>query len=207
MNERVVVLTNKDISSQAISNGHVYIFENPKALAKQLKQFAASDDERLCIIHPDLHELFEHVTKCFKYIEAAGGLVTLPDGRLLLIERLGKWDLPKGKAEKGESLQETAIREVMEECGLKTSPKITGELMHTFHTYHRNGRHILKHTAWYTMRYDGDENLYPQSDEDITQAVWLPQDRLDFVLQNTYKSIKQVLDNFGVPSSKFRVPS
>jgi len=132
----------------------------------------------------------------YKYIEAAGGLVTLPDGRMLFIERLGKWDLPKGKAEKGESLQETAIREVVEECGLKKSPKITGELTHTFHTYHQDGKHILKHTAWYAMQYDGDEALHPQSSEDITQAVWLYPYQLDVVLKNTYETIKQVIKNY-----------
>jgi len=198
MDDHVVVLTDKDIKSSAM----YHIFENKKTLAKQLKQFEESDDKRMYITHPNLNELFGHVARCFKYVEAAGGLVTLPDGRLLLIERLGKWDLPKGKAEKGESLQETAIREVVEECGLKTSPEITGELTHTFHTYHRDGHHILKHTAWYTMRYDGDENLRPQFAEDITQAVWLQQDRLSIVLQNTYESIKQVLEKFQVSGSK-----
>ena len=179
-----------------MNNGQVYIFENKKTLAKRLEHFGNSDDERLCIIHPDVNELFKNVAQCFGYIEAAGGLVTLPDGRILFIQRLGKWDLPKGKAEIGESLQETAIREVVEECGLKTAPKITGVLTHTFHTYHQDGRHILKHTAWYAMRYEGDDTLHPQFSEDITRAVWLPQNRLNIVMQNTYESIKQVLEKF-----------
>ena len=190
---RIVVLTDKDIKSPVINNDHAYIFENKKTLAKRLEDFDKSNDERLCITHSDVNELFEYVTQCFRYIEAAGGIVTLPDERILFIKRLGKWDLPKGKAEKGESLQETAIREVMEECGLKTRPKITGELAHTFHTYHQDGRHILKHTAWYAMRYEGDDSLLPQFSEDITEALWLPQNQLNIVLQNTYQSIKQVL--------------
>ena len=189
---RVVVLTDKNKKSSVI-NDHVYLFANKKTLAKRLEHFEKSDDECLSIIHSDVNELFEYVTQCFRYIEAAGGLVSLPDGRILLIKRLGKWDLPKGKAEKGESLQETAVREVMEECGLKTAPEIIGELMHTFHTYHQDGRHILKHTAWYAMRYEGDDSLHPQFSEDITQAVWLPKNQLNLVMQNTYKSIKQVL--------------
>ena len=196
MNDRVVVLTTNDQKKPAAGNGMVDVYTNKKALAVRLQCFEKSDDPCLYIVHRDLDKLFRHVARCFKYIEAAGGLVTFTDGRILLIERLGKWDLPKGKAEKGESLQETAIREVIEECGLKKAPEITGELSHTYHTYHRNGKHVLKHTAWFTMRYDGDETLFPQSDEDITRAVWLPQDRLDIVLQNTYKSIKQVIERF-----------
>jgi len=191
MNERVVVL-----SGSQMNNSPVYVFENKKNLSKRLKRFEESDEACLYITHSDLDELFDHVTKCFKYIEAAGGLVMHPDGRILFIERLGKWDLPKGKAEKGESLQETAIREVIEECGLKKAPKITGVLTHTYHTYHRNGKHILKHTAWFTMLYDSDDDLHPQSSEDITKAVWLHKNQLDIVLQNTYKSIKQVISNF-----------
>ena len=187
--DRVVVLTDQ----KAIDSDHVYIFENGKSLSKRLERFGESGDERLYIIHSELNVLFEQVKKCFRYIEAAGGVVTLPDGRILLIQRLGKWDLPKGKAEKGESLQETAIREVMEECGLKTTPTIIGELAHTYHTYHQDGQFILKHTAWYAMQHTGDDSLHPQFAEDITQAVWLPANQLDIVFQNTYESIKEVL--------------
>jgi 8-oxo-dGTP pyrophosphatase MutT (NUDIX family) len=92
-------------------------------------------------------------------------------------------------------LLETALREVMEECGLKTAPKITGELAHTFHTYRQDGKHILKHTAWYAMQLEGDETLHPQFAEDITDAVWLPRDQLNTVMQNTYESIKEVISN------------
>ena len=196
MNERLVVLTEKPLTKLSLDNWQACFFENKRSLAKQLKQFEKSSDPCLYIIHHDLDKLFKKVTECFKYIEAAGGLVTLPDGRILFIERLGKWDLPKGKAEKGESLQETAIREVVEECGLKKAPIITSELTHTYHTYYQNEKHILKHTAWYAMLYDGDEVLKPQYSEDIVNAVWLHKNQLDIVLQNTYESIKQVINNF-----------
>jgi 8-oxo-dGTP pyrophosphatase MutT (NUDIX family) len=196
MDERLVVLTGKEPEKPETNDYHVEKFESKKALAKQLKRFEESDVACLFIIHSDVDKLFRHVTGCFKYIEAAGGLVTHPDGRILLIERLGVWDLPKGKAEKGESLQETAIREVVEECGLKNAPVITGELTHTYHTYYRNDIHYLKHTAWYTMLYDGDDVLHPQSSEDITKAIWLSQNQLNIIQQKTYKSIKQVIRNY-----------
>ena len=51
-------------------------------------------------------------------VEAAGGLVFNKDGDILMIFRNGKWDLPKGKLEIGESIEECAIREVEEECGI-----------------------------------------------------------------------------------------
>ena len=197
--DRVVVLKANNRENPAINNDICHVYKNKKALAKRIKMFEESESdeerkERLFVVHNDVNELFDAFKDCFKNVEAAGGLVKLHDGRMLFIKRLGKWDLPKGKAEKGETLPETAIREVMEECGLKKKPVITGELMHTFHTYHEDGKHILKHTVWYSMLYEGDENLHPQFSENITQAVWFSENQLNVVLQNTYQSIKQVLD-------------
>ena len=192
---RVVVLTEKKTE---MKGDRVHVYKNRKTLAKELEHFDDSDDECLWIIHSNLNKLFELVVGCFKYIEAAGGLVRSSDGRILMIRRLGKWDLPKGKNEKGETLQETAIREVVEECGLTSFPTITGELFNSFHTYHRNGSHILKRTVWYTMTYNGDATLHPQYDEDITEAMWMPENQLEIVLQDTYKSIKQVFDKLKI---------
>jgi ADP-ribose pyrophosphatase YjhB (NUDIX family) len=193
---RFVELTDNDIKNTAISNDCVYVFEDRKSLSKRLSIFEKSDEKCLCIVHSDKEELFDHVKRCFKYIEAAGGFVMHRDGRILMIKRLGKWDLPKGKAEKNEALQSTALREVMEECGLESTPVITGELAHTYHTYYKDGKHILKHTAWYVMLYEGNETLRPQFDEDITLAVWFPGNLLKVVSNNTYQSILQVLDEW-----------
>ncbi|ELZ70306.1 NTP pyrophosphohydrolase [Haloferax volcanii DSM 14919] len=48
---------------------------------------------------------------------AAGGLLRRDDGRLCLVHRprYDDWSLPKGKLEPGETLVETAVREVREE--------------------------------------------------------------------------------------------
>ena len=55
-----------------------------------------------------------------KYLEvnAAGGLVRNGNGEFLMIHRNGKWDLPKGHQEEGERIEDTAVREVMEETGI-----------------------------------------------------------------------------------------
>ena len=55
------------------------------------------------------------------YVRAAGGIVTAPDGTMLLILRNGRWDLAKGKVEPGETLLQAALREVQEETGIKAS--------------------------------------------------------------------------------------
>ena len=51
-------------------------------------------------------------------VKAAGGLVINKKGEILFIFRKGMWDLPKGKLDSGELLDETAIRETSEETGI-----------------------------------------------------------------------------------------
>ncbi len=59
-------------------------------------------------------------------VKAAGGLVWWTDGRLRRLAvihrpKYGDWSLPKGKLEPGESWQEAAQREVLEETGCETA--------------------------------------------------------------------------------------
>jgi ADP-ribose pyrophosphatase YjhB (NUDIX family) len=192
--DRFVELSDGKQPTNNIDN--TYVYKNKTSLSKRLDDFEKSNEKSLRIIHSDKEKLFAHFKGCFKYLEAAGGVVTLRDGRILVIKRQGKWDLPKGKVKKKESLQEGALREVREECGLKDYPEITEELTHTYHTYFMDGKHILKHTAWYVMLYEGNETLKPQLEEDIIHAVWFPKNLLTVVRQNTYQSIIQVLDEW-----------
>ncbi|MDR2848796.1 MAG: NUDIX domain-containing protein [Bacteroidales bacterium] len=189
--ERVLILAPKDTiisaSDKITWNG------DRQWLAHRLATFAASDDKMLCLCHAEVDALLEAVKPCFKVVEAAGGVVNLPDGRILLIKRLGKWDLPKGKAEKGELPEQTAVREVMEECGLSETPVIASKLTDSYHTYHHKGHHVLKHTAWYAMDYAAAEPLQPQLSEDITEAVWCTRQQVDAAMLQTYGSVKDVL--------------
>lgn len=54
-------------------------------------------------------------------VEAAGGLVRRDDGRVAIVHRprYDDWSLPKGKADPGERPEDTALREVEEETGLR----------------------------------------------------------------------------------------
>ena len=104
-------------------------------------------------------------------IEAAGGLVKKEES-YLWIYRNNKWDLPKGKVEKNESVKSAAIREVVEECGLDGSLTIVNPLYTSFHIYKEPKKKILKRTHWYLMNYLGDDKLVPQLEEGITKVVW-----------------------------------
>ena len=109
--------------------------------------------------------------KDYKIIDAAGGLVKKQDSYLWIF-RNNKWDLPKGKVEINENLQQAAVREVQEECGLENALEIVKLLYTSFHVYENFGEKILKRTYWYLMNYNGHDNLKPQYEEGITRVLW-----------------------------------
>jgi ADP-ribose pyrophosphatase YjhB (NUDIX family) len=140
----------------------------------------------------DLEESFNSFKSLFKIVEAAGGLVSSGKNKLLWIHRLGKWDLPKGKIEEGESKEIAAVREVEEECGI-TDIELKQYLCTTYHMYQQNGKQILKPTYWYQMKVEGEPELTPQLEEDILECCWFSeQDMNTTALTNTYSAIKEV---------------
>lgn len=142
--------------------------------------------------HENEKLLLSSFSSAFKVIDAGGGLVKNKKGEYLFIFRNGKWDLPKGKLDKGETISEAALREVEEECGVKKL-KIAKELESTYHTYKEGDKDILKRTYWFEMTCDDDSKLVPQTEEGITEVKWIAKDQLNEVYSNTYESIKEVL--------------
>jgi ADP-ribose pyrophosphatase YjhB (NUDIX family) len=134
----------------------------------------------------------------FEMVEAAGGVVYNPKNELLFILRFGKWDLPKGKVEAGEQIDEAAVREVEEECGLKDIV-LEEQLMTTYHVYWLKERQILKPTYWFKMRVINDQNLTPQTEEGIEMVEWIKSTSLEAVKENTYASIEALLKS--IPTS------
>ena len=148
--------------------------------------------KELHLFHQSPDELFEALKSKFKIAEAAGGLVRNPAGEFLFIYRNDKWDLPKGKLEKGESIETCAVREVAEECGI-APPALEKKLLTTYHTYEHKGKKVLKPTHWFSMLSDGKDELVPQLEEGITKVLWIHPNDLENVLGNTYLSIIDVL--------------
>lgn len=143
-------------------------------------------------VHSDLKALQKSVWKKFTVIKAGGGVVLNEKNELLVIFRRGKWDLPKGKLEPGEKIETCAMRETEEETGLKNI-KLEKLLYTTYHTYDESGKHILKESYWYLLRAPAQQQLNPQTTEDISIAKWIPLENLEEVLANTFPSIKDVL--------------
>lgn len=151
--------------------------------------------------HTGLEELKKAFFKKFTPIKAAGGLVTNEKDELLLIFRRGKWDLPKGKLDKGEKLEDAALREVEEETGLR-NVKLIAPLTITYHTYHEGSRHILKESHWYTMHASGKQQLKPQANEGITDIKWIKPHALGPFVQKAFPLIAEVLSKYEVTSTK-----
>lgn len=141
--------------------------------------------------HNDVIELLEAFKKKLYVIKAAGGLAYTKENKILLIFRKGKWDLPKGKLDEGESLEACAVREVEEETGLQNIV-LENPLTITYHTYTQNNTLILKESHWYFMRCN-EQALKPQLEEDIDQCIWVNKKDVMQYLQNTHPSIKDVL--------------
>lgn len=161
-------------------------------LGRLIFGFESSGVKNFTICHPDTTALFNLFTTYFVVLEAAGGLVRHELCRYLFIKRFGKWDIPKGKIEPGESPEMAAIREVTEESGI-SEPRIIRPLPPTYHTYNLEGTRILKKTWWFLMHLDGKMNTIPQREEGITEAVWLVPSQFDIVLENTYRSLTDLL--------------
>lgn len=133
--------------------------------------------------------------KHFSVIEAAGGIVQNKEKDILFIFRKGKWDLPKGKMEKGEIPETCAEREIEEETGV-VKLKLKKKICDTYHTYEDFGKHMLKISHWYYFTCTGKQTLVPQTEEDITDIQWIATKEIKKPVSNTYETIKDVLRDF-----------
>jgi ADP-ribose pyrophosphatase YjhB (NUDIX family) len=145
--------------------------------------------------HPDLEKLKKAFWKKFTIVKAGGGIVENEKGEILLMFRKGKWDLPKGKLDKGEKIDACAVREVKEETGLQ-KVTLSKALLTTYHTYHEGTKFILKETYWFSMKADGKQGLIPQAEEDISEVKWVKKTDLKKYAADTYASVAEVLDAY-----------
>ena len=145
--------------------------------------------------HPDLVELKKAFYKKFNLIQAGGGLVLNEKKEILMIFRRGKWDLPKGKLDKGEKLADCAVREVEEETGLQ-QVKLQAPLLITYHTYHEGTKFILKESHWYLMHVNGKQQLVPQTEEDIHEIKWVTGKAAEKLYPDCFPSVVDVLTEY-----------
>ena len=131
----------------------------------------------------------------FKIIEAGGGVVQNSNKEILFIYRMKKWDLPKGKLDKGETIKECAKREVEEETKVKV--ECGSKIISTWHTYTRNKKFILKKTTWFNMKCIDDSKMKPQKKEKIEKVEWMKDSSVQDILLNSYKTLNHVMKKYS----------
>jgi len=183
-------------SSEPVNlEGKLIANNNKETIQKAIEsQNNAINPLPLILVHSDIEKSINAIKSQFKVIQAAGGLAYTPDQEVLLIFRRGKWDLPKGKLDEGESIETCAIREVEEETGLQNV--LLGDLIQkTYHTYKEQGEDVLKETFWYYMEAQ-KQDLKPQTDEDIEECRWVAKQELVHYFSNIQPSVKDVLETY-----------
>jgi len=151
--------------------------------------------DEVFLYYPDKKKLLKEFKEKLVTIKASGGIVTNKKNQILFIYRKGKWDLPKGKMEKNESKKESALREVIEETGVKKL-KIINFFSTTFHLIKVKREYFLKETHWYTMKTKYDGKLKPQKSEGIISAKWKTFDEALEIKKKTFRNIAIILTKY-----------
>jgi len=191
VNDKPIILTD---SLKNDNNYPVYIF-NEVVIAEILHKLKRGNTSGVNLFCSNLASNWTTFKKEFKVVYAAGGLVTNPHKEILFIYRSNVWDLPKGRTEVGESIEETAVREVEEECGAQDL-KLIKPLLITHHLFYMDNIQQMKITHWFLMKADFQKNLKPQLEEGITQVLFKNKREVQEAMKNTYANIKLVLDAY-----------
>lgn len=118
----------------------------------------------------------------------------MPDQSIefLLIEDLkGRWSVAKGHVESGETLEQTALREISEETGLKNIQIV--EKLDKVHFFYRFEGRLIFMTAFHFLveALDPEEPVVVEVSEGIVGARWFPAETAEQVLE--YKTLKEFL--------------
>lgn len=189
VNDKPLFLTNQ---VQKETDFQLFLLESIDIKDLIIKIFKNKVDKAF-LYHPDEKEMLKKLKSKIPVEKAGGGLVYNTKGEVLFIFRNNKWDLPKGGIEKGEEIEDTAIREVEEETGVK-GLTIVNKLDKTYHIFKRNGRYKLKITHWFEMRTKYTGPLQAQADEGIDKVEWKSADQVQAALKNSYENIKLLFE-------------
>lgn len=189
VNDKPLFLTNEIVKE---TDFQFFLLESVDIHQLIVKMFQ-NKIQKAYLYHPDEKEIMKKLKEKILVNKAGGGLVYNKKGEVLFIFRNGKWDLPKGGIEKGEEIENTAIREVSEETGV-TGLSITKKLQKTYHVFMRNGRYKLKITHWFEMKTDFEGIPKPQEEEGIEKVAWLNQEQIQEALKNSYENIKLLFE-------------
>jgi len=131
---------------------------------------------------------------------AAVALVRDATGRLLVCRRahepgLGRWSLPGGVIEPGETGEQAAAREVAEETGLELAPQDFRHQATLPNEYWFQDYLWPTLDLFYTARVEGTPTTRPDPAE-VAEIVWLPPDQalaLDFAFESNRRAVERLL--------------
>ena len=188
VNDKPIVLTTVEEPETNFKNYNLKGIE----MHRVIRELDTTDLQEARLIHKNKDKLLKKFLKKLPNVVAGGGKVYNDKGEILFIYRNDKWDLPKGKIEGVETIEETALREVMEETGV-AGLKIVKPLETTYHIFKRNGRYKIKITYWFEMKTSFSGLLYAQEFEGITKVEWLNPEKTQEALKNSYANIKLLI--------------
>ncbi|UII76644.1 NUDIX domain-containing protein [Flagellimonas sp. HMM57] len=191
VNESPLILTNE---RQDNSNGNLFSLDGD-SIVMAIDSLAKGRLQEAYIYHPDEEKILDVFMHKIPVVVAGGGFVTNPKGKVLFIYRNDKWDLPKGKVDKGESIEKAAIREVEEETGVRDLI-IDKFLRTTYHIFRRNGEYRLKQVHWFAMSTTYSGELTGQKEEGILKVKWKGPKKVKKALKNSYFNIKILFENW-----------
>jgi ADP-ribose pyrophosphatase YjhB (NUDIX family) len=195
-NDSFLIIASNDYVGD--NNVHAFKLQSYNQLEKWIYEAEKTSIPINLICHTDdIEKTWLQFCSNFKIIGAAGGLIRNKDNKYLCIFRRGSWDLPKGKIDNNETPEETAIREVQEETGLKDI-KLERPIINSYHIYRLKEKLVLKKTYWYLMSNIGRDKLIPQTEEDIEKAVWLNTADIQPLFSNMFGSVKDVILKAGI---------
>jgi ADP-ribose pyrophosphatase YjhB (NUDIX family) len=198
VNEKPIYLTNEltnHLEESSVKEDTIFL-ENTNVHVKSLLQKLETENYTSSILFSKNFEtLQEKFFSHFDIVEAAGGIVQNENKDILFIFRRGKWDLPKGKLETGETIEICAEREIEEETGV-TQLTLKRKIGETYHIYEEKGKTILKISHWFYFTCAASQKIIPQTEEDIAEVKWIATQNIKEPMANTYKNIKEILTIF-----------
>ena len=164
--------------------------KNVDDIGSIIDKYCNNDVQTIIVIYESLEVLISNFESLYIMRIAAGGWVYNSNHDLLMINRQDHWDIPKGHIDKGESVEQCAIREVEEETAVKGLhiESYIGISRHIFR-YREDEELILKVTHWYKMKTGFAGKLLPQHDEDISEVKWVKEDEINKLLPNMWRSL------------------
>ena len=187
VNQDLIILTSKIPFGNKIN-----IYDLKKTSIKEILKLVKKY-HKIYLFHKNHDKLISAFKKKIKVVKAGGGLVKNNKDQVLFIYRRNKWDLPKGKMDKGETIDQTALREVKEETGIVNLEIIDFNQI-TFHIFKKANKYRLKETHWYNMRSDFDGEFKPELSEGISKVKWKGRNKIENIT-NTFQNIKLLFEN------------